>query len=29
VHDVELVGSASHDPARALAIDTGDVLVTR
>lgn len=29
VHDVELVGSATRQPAAALAIDTGDVLIAR
>ena len=29
VHDVQLVGSATHKPGDALAIDTGDVLLPR
>ena len=29
VHGVELVGSATHKPEQALAIDTGDVLIAK
>jgi hypothetical protein len=29
VHGVELLGSATHKPTEALAIDTGDVLIAR